>query len=103
MTRAVWDYIFLGTEYNESLGIEKDKLDKMKNEFNYWYPLDLRCSGKDLIKNHLTFSLLNHAAVFKNQPEKWTRAYFCNGYIQVDGDKMSKSLGNFKTLDELLK
>ena len=30
----------------------------------YWYPLDLRCSGKDLIKNHLTMSLFNHAAIW---------------------------------------
>ena len=74
----------------------------MKKEFKYWYPLDLRCSGKDLIRNHLTFALLNHAAIFKGKPEFWPRAYFCNGYILVDGDKMSKQLGNFKTMIELL-
>ena len=28
-------------------------------EFTYWYPVDLRVSGKDLIQNHLTFFLYN--------------------------------------------
>ena len=31
-----------------------DITDKMRNEFEYWYPFDLRASGKDLIRNHLT-------------------------------------------------
>jgi leucyl-tRNA synthetase len=30
------------------------------------------------------------------------RGYFCNGYVQVDGEKMSKSLGNFITMEDLL-
>lgn len=29
--------------------------------------------------------------------------YFCNGYINVDGKKMSKSKGNFITLEQSLK
>ena len=33
-------------------------------EFEYWYPFDLRVSGKDLIQNHLTFALYNHTAIF---------------------------------------
>ena len=38
----------------------------MKKEFNYWYPLNLRCSAKDLIRNHLTMSLFNHAAIWSH-------------------------------------
>lgn len=38
----------------------------MRKEFLYWYPMDLRCSGKDLIKNHLIMALFNHAAVWKD-------------------------------------
>ncbi len=37
---------------------------KMRDSFLYWYPMDLRCSGKDLIKNHLTMALFNHAAIW---------------------------------------
>lgn len=62
----------------------------MRKEFLYWYPMDLRCSGKDLIKNHLIFALFNHAAIWKDQPNLWPKGYFCNGYVLVDGKKMSK-------------
>lgn len=73
----------------------------MRKEFLYWYPMDLRCSGKDLIKNHLTMSLFNHAAIFdkKHMP----KAYFCNGYVNVDDQKMSKSTGNFLTIEDVIK
>lgn len=70
----------------------------LRSEFEYWYPMDLRCSGKDLIKNHLTMSLYNHAAIWKVRPDLWPKSFFCNGHVNVDGQKMSKSLGNFLTL-----
>lgn len=78
--------------------ISEDKLVPLRNEFRYWYPMDLRCSGKDLIKNHLTMTLFNHVAVWKDEPELWPRGFFCNGYINVNGTKMSKSAGNFYTI-----
>lgn len=63
--------------------------------------MDMRCSGKDLIKNHLTMSLYNHAAVWESK-DMMPRSFFCNGYIMLDGDKMSKSKGNFLTLRDCL-
>lgn len=74
----------------------------MRDEFEYWYPVDMRCSAKDLIRNHLTMSLFNHAAIWENHPEKWTKSYFVNGYILVDGDKMSKQKGNFFTVRQII-
>lgn len=63
MTDEVFDFIFLnGKEPNSA--IPKDMLAKMKREFEFWYPLDLRVSGKDLIPNHLTMCLYNHAAIW---------------------------------------
>lgn len=55
-----WDFIFLGKERSSESKISLEKLEKMRESFEYWYPFDLRCSGKDLIKNHLTMSLYNH-------------------------------------------
>ncbi|KAJ1634122.1 hypothetical protein T492DRAFT_903660 [Pavlovales sp. CCMP2436] len=72
----------------------------MKREFAYWYPMDLRVSGKDLINNHLTMSLYNHAAVWPDKPELWPLSMFTNGHVLVDGKKMSKSEGNFITLGD---
>lgn len=45
-------------------------------------------------------SLYNHAAIWKDFPEKWPRGIFCNGWIMVDGEKMAKSLGNFITISD---
>lgn len=75
---------------------------RLRHEFEYWYPMDLRCSGKDLIRNHLTMSLFNHAAIWKDDSNKWPRSFFCNGWILVNGAKMSKSAGNFFTIDDIV-
>ena len=60
--------------------------------------MDLRVSGKDLVPNHLTYSLYNHAAIFPR--EMWPRAFRANGHLMLNHEKMSKSTGNFLTLEE---
>ena len=103
LTEEVFDYIFLGKELDFSkTKIPEKVLKEIRNSFTYWYPMDLRCSGKDLIGNHLTMSLYNHAVVWDKNPDFMTRGYFCNGYILVDGEKMAKSKGNFLTVSDLI-
>ncbi|KAL2650092.1 hypothetical protein R1flu_018220 [Riccia fluitans] len=97
MTPAVWNYIFRGGPLPET-SIPLDLLKKMKQEFDYWYPFDLRVSGKDLIQNHLTFSIYNHTAMFPK--EHWPLGFRCNGHIMLNSEKMSKSTGNFRTVRE---
>ena len=63
--------------------------------------MDLRCSGKDLIRNHLTMSLYNHAAIWEDKA-MMPRGFFCNGYVMVNGQKMSKSVGNFLTIRDCI-
>lgn len=70
----------------------------MRREFEYWYPLDLRVSGKDLVQNHLTFFLYIHIAMWPQ--EYWSQGIRPNGHILLNGDKISKSTGNFLTLSE---
>ena len=89
-----FDFIFLGNGKKPNI----KNIDKIKKEFEYWYPVDFRNSGKDLIQNHLAFFIFNHVAVF---PEKfWPKCIGVNGWTMVDGRKMSKSLGNFMTIRE---
>ncbi|XP_058452707.1 leucine--tRNA ligase, cytoplasmic [Malaya genurostris] len=103
MTGEVWDYIFFGdAKFPSKSKIKKESLEKMKKEFNYWYPVDLRVSGKDLIQNHLTFFLYNHAAIWPNDSAKWPRGIRCNGHLLLNSAKMSKSEGNFLTLYEAI-
>jgi leucyl-tRNA synthetase len=75
-------------------------LKDLREEFEYFYPVDIRNSGKDLIQNHLTFYLFHHVAIF---PEKfWPRAISANGFVNVYGTKMSKSKGNIIPLKDLI-
>jgi len=98
-TEEVFDYIFCISEKMPKTAIAEDQLLAMRREFEFWYPMDLRCSGKDLIRNHLTMSLFNHAAVWEKE-EYWPKGFFCNGHLLLDTAKMSKSTGNFLTLEE---
>ena len=99
---AVWEFVFKKGPYPADCKISEDDLKKLRYEFEYWYPVDLRCSGKDLIRNHLTMSLYNHAAVWDNDLKYMPRGYFCNGYVLVNGQKMSKSVGNFMTVRDCI-
>ena len=105
MTDEVWDYVFARRDLSEEIlsesKISKESLASMRREFEYWYPLDLRVSGKDLIPNHLTFFLYIHLAIFP--PEYWPKGVRANGHLLLNGEKMSKSTGNFMTLDEMVR
>ncbi len=100
----VFDYIFLGkgdpTEIAARTGVPASLLEEMRREFEYWYPVDLRISGKDLIPNHLVFFIFHHVAIFPR--DKWPRGIGVNGWVMVRGRKMSKSEGNFILLRQAL-
>ncbi len=95
----VFDYLLLGkgseAHVSKLSGIELKVLKAMRNEFSYWYPVDLRNSAKELIPNHLTFFAFHHAALFEQK--HWPRGFSVNGMIQIEGQKMSKSRNVFVT------
>lgn len=97
MTYEVFDYIFAHRDDVET-DIPEDQLQAMRREFEYFYPLDCRVSGKDLVPNHLTFFIYTHVALF---PKKfWPRGVRANGHLLLNNAKMSKSTGNFLTLEQ---
>lgn len=101
LTDAFWDHIFIrGAPAPKDCKLAADLVEKMRNEFAYWYPLDLRVSGKDLIPNHLTYAIYNHCLVWREDPEKWIQSIRANGHLLLNNEKMSKSTGNFLTLEE---
>lgn len=100
MTPEVWDYIFFKSNKFPKTAIKKESLDLMKREFEYWYPVDLRVSGKDLIQNHLTYFIYNHCAIWPDEENKWPKGIRANGHLMINSAKMSKSEGNFLTLTE---
>ncbi|KAK3875630.1 hypothetical protein Pcinc_007941 [Petrolisthes cinctipes] len=102
MTPEVWDYIFHQTNSLPKTAIKKEALEKMRNEFTYWYPVNLRASGKDLVPNHLTYYLYNHTAIWPTLKEMWPTGIRANGHLLLNSEKMSKSTGNFLTLTDAL-
>lgn len=89
VNNELFDYIF--ADGAPPKHIDKALLEEMRREFNYWYPVDIRSSAKDLIPHHLSFYIFNHVAMFP--PDKWPRGIMVNGWIVLNGQKLSKSKG----------
>src|SRR5919109_1580987 len=96
ITDAFFDYVLLGAgsadQVAKECGIPVYMVEQIRNEFSYFYPVDSRHSGRDLVPNHLTFFIFNHVAIFDKK--NWPRQIVVNGSVLMEGKKMSKSLGN---------
>lgn len=62
--------------------------------------IDIHGGGQDLIFPHHENEIAQSCCAHGGQP--LANFWLHNGFINIDGEKMSKSLGNFKTVDELL-
>jgi len=105
LTDEAFDYILLGKgeldQVSETSGIDRKILQSIREEFEYFYPLDSRHSGRDLVPNHLTFFIFNHVAIFPR--ENWPEQIAVNGSVLMEGKKMSKSFGNIIPLREAVR
>ena len=124
---AFFDYVLLGVRSGHFLALDENdnfsddldsipidpNLDKsiftefllqskqIREEFKYYYPLDSRHSGRDLVPNHLSFFIFNHSIIFPKS--LWPRQIVVNGSVLMDGKKMSKSMGNIIPLRSTIK
>jgi leucyl-tRNA synthetase len=99
LTKEVFDYVFFGKGTIQDVVVKSKisaaELKAMREEFLYWYPVDLRVSAKELVPNHLTFFIFHHVALFPK--EHWPKAIGVNGMLMIEGKQMHKSKGNFVT------
>ena len=101
LSKEFFDYVFLEKGSAEGTNVSKDLTEEIRKEFSYFYPVDSRHSGRDLVPNHLTFFVLNHVAIF---PESnWPKQIVVNGSVLMDGKKMSKSMGNIIPLRKAIR
>ncbi len=107
LDRTFFDALFYGPHGEDAPeGVEVDVEDphpkalELREEFEYWYPVDFRCSGNDLIRNHLTFFLYHHAELFER--EKWPRGITVMGMGLLEGESMSSSKGHVVLPDEAI-
>jgi leucyl-tRNA synthetase len=98
-------YVLLGVgdsmRVANTSNIPIDLLKKIREEFLYFYPVDSRHSGRDLVPNHLSFFIFNHVAIFDKA--LWPKQIVVNGSVLMQGKKMSKSLGNIIPLRSAIK
>ncbi len=96
ITDRFFDYVLLGAgntdDVSEECKVSPTTLEHVRDEFTYFYPVDSRHSGRDLVPNHLSFFIFNHVAIFEKK--YWPRQIVVNGSVLMEGKKMSKSLGN---------
>lgn len=104
LTDEVFDYVFHGKgsadSISRSTGIDRQALERMRREFEYWYPLDYRMSANELIPNHLTFHIFHHVLLF---PKLCPRGIISFGMAVLEGEKMSSSKGNIIAINEAVR
>jgi leucyl-tRNA synthetase len=97
-----FEFVFRGNGDAEQIakntGIDYEVVKKCRESFTYWYRYTSRHSGSDLIYNHLTMYIFNHALIFDKA--YWPKQIISNGMLLSEGEKMSKSLGNIVPLQD---
>ncbi|AAY79789.1 leucine--tRNA ligase [Sulfolobus acidocaldarius] len=105
LNERFWDYVVLGrgdsSQLSRELGIPKEQLEELRMEVEYWYPVDSRHSGRDLVQNHIPYYLYHHVGVLGE--DKVPKRIVLNGFIRVGGKKMSKSFGNVYPLNKAIR
>ena len=89
LTPAFFDTLFLGPD---AVDEPVDRALELREEWEYWYPVTVRCSAPDLVANHLTFFLYHHAELFPE--ELWPEGITVMGLGLLEGEKMSSSKGH---------
>ena len=66
-------------------------------------PLDIHGGGRDLIFPHHENEIAQSccSAAENSNPESYAKYWMHNGFVTIDGEKMSKSLGNIILVNEL--
>ncbi len=92
-----WNFDFEGTDFPGRPGWHLE-CSVMENEY-FDLPFDIHSGGVDLIFPHHEDEIAQSACGYECEP---TRFWLHNEHLMVDGKKMSKSLGNFYTLADLI-
>lgn len=97
-----FDYVVLGKgnveQVSKETGIDINLIERIRKDILYWYPVDMRVSGKDLLSNHLAFFIFHHVALFEKN--MWPRGIAANGFVTINGQRLSKSKGIIVTISD---
>ncbi|MEM3059358.1 MAG: leucine--tRNA ligase, partial [Methanomassiliicoccales archaeon] len=95
LTDEFFDFVFLGKGKLEDVcnrtRIDPTLLAKIREDVEYWYPLDINLGGKEHMTVHFPAFLMNHVGILEQK--FWPRGIFVNWYITGKLGKISKSKG----------
>jgi len=95
LTETFFDYAFLGKgnvgELASSLSLDIALLENIRQDVEYWYPLDVNLAGKEHKTVHFPVFIMNHVAVLDKA--FWPKGIFINSWVTGKGGKISKSKG----------
>ncbi|MGQ9588340.1 MAG: leucine--tRNA ligase [Thermoplasmata archaeon] len=102
MNESFFDYVLLGkgdlASVVRSTGFSGDIIEAIRNEFEFWYPLDINLGGKEHMTVHFPVFLMNNVAILRAQ--HWPRAKIVKWYITATGGKISKSKGGAQPIPD---
>ena len=94
MTEEFFDFVFLGKGKPN-----KPIWEKIKKDFDYWYPVDINLGGKEHKTVHFPVFLMNHVAIMPE--EKRPNGIFVHWWVTQKGkEKISKSKGGAEHIAE---
>ena len=95
LSEEFFDYVFLGE------GKGKPEWEPIREEFNYFYPLDMNLGGKEHKTVHFPVFIMNHVAILPE--EKWPKGIFVNWWVTGKSGKISKSKGGAEPIPDAIK
>ena len=95
LTEGFFDHVFLGKGKTK---VSKKILNEIRDDFEYWYPLDINLGGKEHQTVHFPVFLMNHVAILDDK--YWPKGIFVNWWLTGSGDKISKSKGGAEPLTQ---
>ncbi len=94
LNEEFFDYVFLG------IGKGKESWKEIREEFDYFYPLDINLGGKEHKTVHFPVFLMNHVAILPES--KWPKGIFVNWWVLGKGSKISKSKGGAEPIPQAI-
>ncbi|MBI4152540.1 leucine--tRNA ligase [Candidatus Woesearchaeota archaeon] len=94
LTEQFFDYIFLGK------GEGEERWKEIREEFEYFYPLDMNLGGKEHKTVHFPVFIMNHVAILPES--RWPRGIMVNWWVTGKGSKISKSKGGAEPIPDAM-
>lgn len=106
LTIDFFDYVYLGkgnlSEVSKKSGVSEELLTRIKEDIDYWGPLDINLGGKEHRRVHFPPFIMNHVAILDEK--FWPRGIFVNEWVmQAKDQKLSKSKGGAQPIPNVLK